>query len=142
MLLALSWIVVVVLLVLWTLGAWATHAAVGWAAVNAGSLGGIGLDGLGLPQWVLAWLAPELVQALTTLLAGLATAGEGLLQSLPALAGGLGVAVWVLWAVGALLLVTLGAAAHLLAVAVRRGVARPARAGHPTDAARRREQPT
>ena len=58
------------------------------------------------------------LSALTTL--GLATSGS-LLQAAPALAGGLTVTTWVIWGVGSLLLVLLGAGLHLLIALLRRG---------------------
>ena len=63
---------------------------------------------------------PEVAQALTALLAGLAPAVEGLLQAAPALAGGLTIATWVIWGLGSALLVALGAGVHLLVALWRR----------------------
>ena len=65
-------------------------------------------------------MPPEVAQALTSLLWGLAPAVESLLQAAPALAGGLTVATWVLWGFGSALLILLGAGLHLLIVMWRR----------------------
>jgi len=117
---ALSWFVVFGLLALWSLGAWAFHAVAVWAVSNAGALTGAasgavsGADGLRLPEWLAPWVPPEIVQAVTSLLSGLAPAVEGLLQAAPSLAGGLSVATWVIWGLGSVPLVLLGAGLHLL----------------------------
>lgn len=119
---ALSWFVVLGLLALWSLGAWAFHAIAVWAVSNAGALTGAasGVEGLRLPDWLSPWLPPELVQAMTSLLSGLAPAVEGLLRAAPALAGGLSVATWLIWGLGSVLLVLLGVGLHLLIALWRR----------------------
>jgi hypothetical protein len=53
-------------------------------------------------------------------MAGLAPFVDSLLQSAPALAGGLTVATWVVWGIGRVLLVLLGAGLHLLIALWRR----------------------
>ena len=127
---ALSWFVVFGLLALWSLGAWAFHAVAVWAVSNAGTLTGAasdavsgavsGTEGLRLPEWLAPWMPPEAVQAMTSLLSGLAPAVEGLLQAAPSLAGGLSAATWVIWGLGSALLVLLGAGLHLLIALLRR----------------------
>ena len=54
------------------------------------------------------------------MLAGLGPVVDGLLQTAPALAGGLTVATWVVWGIGSVLLVLLGAGLHLLIALWRR----------------------
>jgi hypothetical protein len=119
---ALSWFLVFSLLALWSLAAWATHAAAMWAVSHAGSLAGTpsGIDGFHLPGWLATWVPPEIVQAMTSLLSGLTPVVEGLLLAAPALAGGLTLAAWVIWGLGSVLIVFLGAVLHLL-VAMWRG---------------------
>jgi hypothetical protein len=63
---------------------------------------------------------PEVAQSSTAILSGLAPIVDSLLQAAPALAGGLTVATWLIWGVGSLLLVALGAGAHLLIALWRR----------------------
>ena len=88
---ALSWFVIFSLLALWSLGAWAVHAAAVWTVSNAGALTGaaLGAEGLRLPEWLAPWVPPEIAQSLASLLSGLAPVIEGLIQAMPALAGGL-----------------------------------------------------
>jgi len=73
---------------------------------NASALTGVASDveGFLLPQWLLAWVPPELTQAMTSLLADFAPVVESLLQTMPALAGGLTVVAWVIWGLGSALL--------------------------------------
>jgi len=121
---ALSWFVVFSLLALWSLAAWALHGVAVWAVSNAGTLTGAasGAEGLRLPEWLAAWVPPEIAQALTSLLSGLVPAVESLLQIAPALAGGLTVATWVIWGLGSVLLVLLGVGLHVvIAIWRRRG---------------------
>lgn len=119
---ALSWLLVFSLVALWSLGVWAVHGIAVWTVSNAGTLAGAatGGDGLRLPQWLAAWVPPEIVQAMSSLLSGLAPAIESLLQTAPALAGGLSLAAWVVWGLGSVLLVLLGAGLHLLIAIARR----------------------
>ena len=122
MLYALSWFVIFSLLALWSLAAWALHAVAVWTVSNAGTLTGAasGIEGLRLPDWLALWVPPEIAQAMTSVLSGLAPVVESLLQAAPALAGGLTMATWVIWGLGSALLVLLGAALHLLVAIWRR----------------------
>ena len=122
MLYALTWLLVFSLLALWSLAAWAMHSVAVWAVSNAGAMTGAasGAEGLRLPEWLTPWVPPEIAQAMTLLLSGLAQALESLLQTMPALAGGLTMATWVIWGLGSVLLVVLGAGLHLLVAMWRR----------------------
>lgn len=122
---ALSWIVVLGLLGLWTFGAWALHALAGWAAANAGLAGGwaAALDSLQLPAWLAVWTPLEDLNAVKAMLGALAPFIDGLLSLAPSLAVGLSVVVWGTWGVGALLLLGLGVLLH---VVVARSSPRPA----------------
>lgn len=113
---ALSWFAVFSLLALWSLAAWALHAVAVWAVSSAAGLSGAasGVASIALPDWLAPWLPAELVQALTQVAAGLAPLVDSLLQAAPALAGGLTVVTWVIWAIGGAFLVLLGTALHLL----------------------------
>jgi hypothetical protein len=123
---ALSWFAVLSLLALWSLAAWALHAVAIWTVSNTGALAGVasgvtaGVEGLRLPEELAPWLPPAFAQAMTSLLSGLGPVVESLLQAAPALAGGLTVATWVIWGLGTLLLVLLGAGLHLLITMWRR----------------------
>jgi len=119
---ALSWFVVVSLLGLWSLAAWALHAVAVWTVSNAGALSGAasGAGTLSLPGWLSPWVPPELVQAITQSMAALGPWVDSLLQAAPALAGGLTVVTWVVWGIGSVLLVLLGVGLHVLIALWRR----------------------
>ncbi|WP_306476456.1 hypothetical protein [Methyloversatilis sp.] len=126
---AISWFVILGLLALWSLALWAFHSATVWAVSSASALTGTGsgVEILRLPDWLAPWVPPDIVQAITSLLSGLAPAVQGLLQAAPSLAAGLTVATLVIWGLGSALLVLLGAGLHLLVLRWRRrgGGSRP-----------------
>lgn len=109
---ALVWLLVASLAALWSLTVWALHALATWALANASALSGAAASPWPLPGWLERWLSPDLVQGLGRLLAEAGQLIEGLLQAAPALAGGLTVAAWVVWALGSVTLLLLGAALH------------------------------
>ena len=119
---ALSWLLVFGLLALWSFAAWALHAVAVWSVSNAGALTGVasGVEGIRLPEWVAPWVPPGIAQAKTSRLAGFAPLVESLLQSLPALTGGLAMVAWAIWGLGTLLLLLLGAGLHLIIAIWRR----------------------
>jgi hypothetical protein len=119
---ALSWFFVVALLALWSLAAWALHAVAVWTLSNAGALTGAasGASTIAVPDWLAPWVPPEMAQWASQLMAGLAPIVDSLLQAAPALAGGLTVATWVIWGIGSVLLVLLGAGLHLFIMLWRR----------------------
>jgi hypothetical protein len=129
---ALNWFVVASLIALWSLAAWTLHAVVVWTVSNAGALSGAasGASAMAVPDWLAPWVPPEIAQWVSQLLAGLGPVVDGLLQAAPALAGGVTVATWVVWGIGSVLLVLLGAGLHLLiALWRRRGRGSGPRAG-------------
>ena len=125
---ALSWFGVFSLLALWSLVAWAFHSITAWTISNAGALtGGAGAtEGLRMPDWLAPWMPPELARALDSLAAAVTPAIEAGLAWAPALAGGLSIAVWVIWGIGSVLLFVLGFVATGLIAVLRRRVSVPA----------------
>ena len=119
---ALSWFAVIALLTLWSLAAWALHAVAVWAVSNAGALTGAapGAGTITVPDWLAPWVPPDVASWASQLMAVLAPSINGLLQAAPAVAGGLTVATWVIWGIGSVLLVLLGAGLHLLIALWRR----------------------
>ena len=125
---ALSWSVMLILLALWSLAAWAFHSIAAWTVSNAGVLaGGSGaIEGLRAPDWLAPWIPPELALAFTSMLSAFIPAIEAALNQAPALAGGLSVAIWVVWGVGSALIVILGlVCSGLITVLRRRASPRP-----------------
>ncbi|RBA22893.1 hypothetical protein EV677_2940 [Herminiimonas fonticola] len=116
MLYTLSWFVVLSIFVLWSLAAWAFHSVALWAVSSAGTFTSTtsASASLRLPEGLALWVPSEIVQAMTSLLSGLAPVVEGLLHAAPALVSSLTVATWVIWGLGSALLFFLGAGAHRL----------------------------
>ena len=110
MIYALSWSVMLVLLALWSLAAWAFHSVAVWTVSNAGSLavGSGAVEGLRAPDWLAPWLPPELALALTSMLSAWSPAIEAALNQAPALADGLSLVVWAVWGVVSAVIVILG----------------------------------
>ena len=120
---ALNWFVVVCLALLWSLSAWAFHAIGAWTILNAGTLAGEtgAIEALQVPGWLAPWVPPELAVTLNAMVASLAPAIQSVLEWAPAMAGGLSIAVWTVWAIGAVLLIVLGfLVTGLIAVLSRR----------------------
>ena len=143
MLSILSWFLILSLFALWSLTVWAANVIALWALANAGAWTGAasGAAGLALPDWLAPWVPLGFAQALTAMLDDVVPMVDRLIQSAPALAGGITVAAWVVWALGSVMLILLGAGLHVLIALWRR------RRGHsraqPTQqvAARRRGPP-
>ena len=120
---ALSWFVVVALLALWSFAAWALHAVAVWSVSNAGALSGAASDTASflLPDWLAAWVPAEVAQSVGALVVGLGQLVDTLLKALPALAGGVTVAIWLVWGIGSGLVLVLGFGMPVLIALWRRG---------------------
>ncbi|MFY7865157.1 hypothetical protein [Roseateles sp.] len=114
---ALSWFAVLSLIALWSLTAWAFHALSQWGAANTDGLVGAAAP---LQEILGPWLPPDLSQALAALLSSLQPIMESLLSLIPALAGGLSFMVWLVWGLGCILLLILGAVLHAVIALARR----------------------
>ena len=123
MLYALSWSVVALLFAAWSFAVWALHALGTWVLTrvsgrDTGEVSGGALPAL--PDWLMAWVPAEWAQGLQSGLALLGPLAQQLLEAMPAVAGALTLAAWVVWALGAVVLAILGAALHGLAALWRR----------------------
>lgn len=130
--LALGWFVVVALLALWSLASWVLHGIAVWTVSNAGTLTGAASDAVGavrLPEALAPWLPPEIASALHQLLAGVGPAVDSLLRAAPALADVVTVAAWLVWGLGSVLILLMGAGLHLLLAWWRRSGRRGAASG-------------
>lgn len=130
---ALSWFFVASLLALWSLAAWALHALAHWTVSSAGAFSGAGsaIGSIPWPAWLSPWLPPEFTQWLGQVLRAAGPVLDGLLQATPALASGVSVVAWVVWGIGSVLLLLLGAGLHLLIALGRRHGGGGARPGAP-----------
>ena len=122
---AFSGLVVLVLLALWSFTVWALHALAAWSVANAGGLvAGTGsVADLHLPGWLAPWVPAELAQALVEVLRAAAPMVEAALAWAPALATGLTVVAWVVWAIGSAVLVAVGLALGMAVAVWRRRAA-------------------
>ena len=110
----LSWLLVALLFAGWSLLVWAVHALATWSLNSAGAAAVATEPGslLSLPAWLAAWVPLDLLGALGDLVAWLGPWVAATLSAAPALATGLTVLSWVLWGLGSLLLLLLGAGLH------------------------------
>lgn len=106
----LNWFVVISLFMLWSLAAWAFHSLAAWTVANAGSLaGGAGVvDLLEMPTWLEPWMPAEYVSSLHAMVAHFTPVIQSVVEWVPAMAGGVSMAVWTVWAIGSVLLILLG----------------------------------
>ncbi len=112
-----AWTIVVGLAVIWSVACWGLGTFGVWALSNANQLSGVA-SGVGqgpIPSWLLPWMPEAFAEALRPILAETATLIARLLQMVPGLSDGFSVAVWVIWALGAGLLVLLGVASSVAA---------------------------
>ncbi len=114
----LVWLVVLILLAFWSLFAWATGALVGWDgwAQMVGSSNpqaAVGQLEAWIASWQLppamaAWLGVEWLEPIKAMLGAAAPMVQWLIGLMPGLLSVLTPIVWVMWAIGALVLVTGG----------------------------------
>ena len=129
----LVWVPTLLLVVLWSLLAWAGHALAGWSGWTAWASGGTGdwrpwIDALTLPPWLEPWLPAQSLEALKSLLVAWAPLMESLASRMPDLLSWLPALVLAAWAAGTLVLV-LGGVLGSVAIGVWRRSAQPALAG-------------
>ena len=139
MLYALSWFVVFGLIAIWSLAIWALHFFAAWSVSSVGALAGRAesVEGVFAPGWITAWIPPEVLLALKSLLSALTPAMDSALIHAPSWAGGLSAALWLLWGIGAVILLVLGGVLHgLIAMFRRRAFLPAARTSEPVASSR------
>ncbi len=123
------WIVTGLLAAAWTAGALLSAELVEWAGRLLASGQATDLAGAAarwpVPAWAALWVDAPMIEAFRQALLWTLDALGGLLPALGAASGWLVVVVWVLWGVGAMLLLAIAGTVHLLL-----GRARPTRALH------------
>lgn len=111
-----AWLVIAFLLALWSLGAWALHAMAQWGTKFAGAAGAPGavaeLAGqaseLRLPEWLAAWLPAGAQGQWGAVVSAFTPWVESVMSHAPSLVAWLAPAIWVIWALGGVLLLVLG----------------------------------
>lgn len=105
----LLWMVVGLLLALWSAVVWLGQAVL---TVVLGGAGQLPVNDLALPEAWTRWLPQGVSESITQALEASQPVVQAVLDGMPALAGGVTVLAWVTWTVGALLLVLAGGASH------------------------------
>lgn len=132
---AISWFLALALLALWSVACWGVHAVTVWAVSGAGTLASSGpavVDKVVLPDWLAVWLPPALAQEFGAMLASTGPVVQAALEAVPALSGAVSVLAWVVWGVGALVLMALAAGAHVLISVFKRRTTGPGTLGAAT----------
>ena len=105
-----TWILMALLLALWSVAAWVLHTLAQWSGAQAGGMAGLPaqLGTLPAPDWLSLWLSPAAQESWAGLLTSFNPLFESLLAFAPALLALLVPAIWLVWALGAVLLIALG----------------------------------
>jgi hypothetical protein len=109
-----AWLVVCVALVFWSAGVWVLHVFANWSLVNVGTLlNPAQMAGqLAIPAWISVWIPAELVSNIQTTAAAVVPWLQSMLSGVPLTSDWLGIAAWIVWALGAVALVLLGIGLH------------------------------
>ena len=119
---ALNWFLSLALLALWSLACWGMHAVTVWVVSSAGALasGSAVANAILVPGWLKAWMPPELMGQWEAFVSSVGPMVQAVLEAVPALAGGVTFLAWVLWGLGAVLLVALAVGIHILIALAKR----------------------
>jgi hypothetical protein len=124
MLYIVSWFFVLTLLAIWSACIWIAHSLASWSLTGIGSVVGQTqqMDRLPIPDWIAAWIPPDLVLALKATSAGVLPWVESALNALPSVGSWLSPLAWTVWGVGFVIL-AVGAALLQALVSVSRRAA-------------------
>ncbi len=131
-----TWLLMALLLALWSFAAWLLHALAQWSGAQAGGIAGLPaqLSTLPAPEWLSLWLpmgAQGTQQSWSALLASVNPLFDAMLAFAPALLALLVPAIWLVWALGAVLLVAIGLGLTMLIRLTRARLATTAAAAGP-----------
>ena len=124
---ALLWSVVALSLACWSLLSWAAHALVSWPGWRAGNPAAWSawIEQLALPAWLAPWLPAGAFNTVKSAIVASGPLLESVVGSLPIAAAWIVGAVWVVWALGSVILLVLGALGSGLVAAFAGKKARP-----------------
>jgi hypothetical protein len=105
-----AWVLVLLLLALWSSLVWAVQSFLAALLSHAGRLGA---GDWSLPDSLRDWLPRAVADWLVSTVETLTPQLQSLAGALPSLSGGITVLAWVVWALGAALLLVLGLALHV-----------------------------
>ncbi|PTT92590.1 hypothetical protein DBR42_01640 [Pelomonas sp. HMWF004] len=119
-LLLIGWALVLLLLALWSVLVMAAQALLSAALTHAGALGS---GDWALPEVLTAWLPVPMAEWLAGTVETLTPQLQWLAGLLPSLAGATTLLAWVVWGLGALLLLLVGVAGHVAVALWRKSAA-------------------
>lgn len=113
---AIIWIIVALILGVWTLFAWTADAVLTWPGWSAQSMAEwpLWLDSLQLPTWLAPWIPQVWFDGARAWLLDAGPEIEEALRAVPDLRGLFGFIVWTGWAIGAGMLALMGIAGSAL----------------------------
>ncbi len=105
-----TWLLMTLLLALWSVAAWVLHTLAQWSGTQTGAMSGLPaqLGTLPAPEWLSPWLPLAAQESWSAALTSVNPLFESMLAFAPALLALLVPAIWLVWALGAVLLVALG----------------------------------
>jgi hypothetical protein len=115
------WLLMALLLALWSAAAWVMHALAQWSGLQAGGMSGLPtqVGALPAPEWLSPWLPPGAQESWTSALAAFTPMINSMVDFAPVMLALLVPAIWLIWAIGAVLLVVLGLGLTLLIRLIR-----------------------
>lgn len=125
MLYTVSWFFALVLLAVWSACIWIAHSLASWSLTGIGSMVGHTqqIDRLPMPDWIAAWIPPDLAFALKASAANVLPWVESALNALPSVGSWLSPLAWTVWGIGSVVLAVGAAVLHALISMSRRATA-------------------
>lgn len=125
MLYVVSWFFVLTLLAVWSACIWIAHSLASWSLTGIGSVVGQTqqIDRQPFPDWIAAWIPPDLVLALKATTASALPWVESALNALPSVGSWLSPLAWTVWGIGFVILAVGAALLHALISMSRRATA-------------------
>lgn len=120
---AMTWILALTLLAIWSVAIWVLHALVLWSLTNVGALVEQPQHMQALPEWIAIWLPPDWVLAFKAITAGVLPMVESALAVLPSATLWVTPLAWMSWGLGLVILVGGGLAVSALIAMTRKAAA-------------------
>lgn len=122
---AISWFLVLTLLIIWSTGVWLFHSLAVWSLTDVAAAAGQSLQIDRLPDagWMSLWVPLDLILAVQTTVAAVMPWVQSILSAMPSLADWLAPLAWIVWGVGFLLLAVGAVALHAMISVARRAAA-------------------
>lgn len=115
-----GWVLVLLLLALWSSLVWSAEALLAAMLAKAGTLGPVDWS---LPESLTSWLPVWAAEWLIGTVENLTPQLQALAGALPWLSSGITVVAWVAWGLGAVVLLVIGVAIHVGVALVRKSKA-------------------